>query len=103
MTNFIQISEDCHEIPGAKLSRLTEKLAALGLQRQIGIDFPPPKALNRRHLSNQLLRNIWLIQEFQTIEYKDEAPWGVKELQPHLLFISLELVSIYHLISLYPK
>ena len=28
MTNFVQISEDCHEIPGAKLSRLTEKLAA---------------------------------------------------------------------------
>ena len=28
---------------------------------------------------------------------------GVKELQPHLLFVNLELVSIYHLISLYPK
>ena len=26
-----------------------------------------------------------------------------KELQPHLLFVNLELVSIYHLISLYPK
>ena len=28
---------------------------------------------------------------------------GVKELQPHLLFVNLELVSIYHSISLYPK
>ena len=27
----------------------------------------------------------------------------MKELQPHLLFVNLELVSIYHLISLYPK
>ena len=35
------------------------------------IDFPPPKAQNRKHLSNQLLRSIWVIQEFQTIEYKD--------------------------------
>ena len=68
MTNFVHKSEDCHEIPGAKLYRLTEKLAAWGPQRQIEIDFPPPKALNRRHLSNQLLRNIWLLQEFQTIE-----------------------------------
>ena len=40
-------------------------------KRQIEIDFPLPKALKRRHLSNQLLRNIWLVQEFQTIEYKD--------------------------------
>ena len=70
MTNFVQISKDCHEIPGAKLSRLTEKLAAQSPQRQIEIDFLPPKALNRRHISNQLLRNIWLIQEFQTTEYK---------------------------------
>ena len=70
VTNFVQISEYCHEIPGAKLARLTEKLAVYGLQRQREIDFPPPKALNRRHVSNQLLRNIWLVQEFQTIEYK---------------------------------
>ena len=71
MTNFIQISEDCHEIPGAKLSRFTEKLAVYGLQRQLEIDFSPQNTVNRRHLSNQLLRNIWLIQEFQRIEYKD--------------------------------
>ena len=71
MTNFAQIGGCCHDIPGAKLSRLTEKLAAQGLQRQIEIDFPPPKAQNRKHLSNQLLRNIWLVQEFQTVEYKD--------------------------------
>ena len=71
MTNFVQISEDCHEIPGAKLSKLTEKMAAWGLQRLIEIDFPTPKALNRRHLSNQSLINSWLLQEFQTVEYKD--------------------------------
>ena len=58
-------------IPGTKLSRLTEKLAAWGLQRQIDIDFPLPKAQNRSHLSNKLLVNIWFVQEFQTIEYKD--------------------------------
>ena len=28
---------------------------------------------------------------------------GVKKLQPHLLFVNLQLVSIYQLISLYPK
>ena len=61
ITNFAQISEDCHEIPGTKLSRLTEKLAKWGLQRQIEIDFSLPKALNRRHLINQLLKNIWLV------------------------------------------
>ena len=71
MTNFAQISEDCHENPGAKLSKLTEKLAVPGLLRQTEIDFSPPEALSRRQLSNQLLRNIWLIKEFQTIEYKD--------------------------------
>ena len=48
------------------------------------------------------MRNIWLIQEFQTIEYKDSVPLDVQELQPRLLFINLELVSIYLLISLYP-
>ena len=101
VTNFIQISKDSHEIPAAKLSRFTEKLAVQGPQRQIEIDFHPPKALNRRHLLNQLLKNIWLIQEFQTIECKDQAPGGVKELQPHLLFVNLGPVSIYHLIFLY--